>query len=129
MRPSYLLSSGPSLSILPDRTERTYVKGLQELVDIYIRPASATVNVLSGVGQSKDTVVPSQERKIVFGGIEALFVFHQQSFLPALERASAPILTPNPNDDGQLSLSVARDVANTFVSHAAFMKMYSTYIK
>ena len=71
-----MLSSGPSLSILPDRTERTYVKGLQELVDIYIRPASATVNVLSGVGQSKDTVVPSQERKIVFGGIEALFVFH-----------------------------------------------------
>ena len=42
------------------------------------------------------------------------------------------LLVPAPGaapDDGQLSLDVARDVANTFVSHAAFMKMYSTYIK
>ena len=52
-----------------DRTERTYVKGLQELVDIYIKPASATVTVLSGVSQIKDSVVPSQERKIVFSGL------------------------------------------------------------
>ena len=73
------------------RTERTYVKGLQELVDIYIKPASATVNVLSGVGQSKDTVVPVQERKIVFGGLEALFYFHRESFLPALERAASAL--------------------------------------
>ena len=115
-----------------DRTERTYVKGLQELVDIYIKPASATVTVLSGVSQIKDTVVPAQERKIVFSGLEALFYFHKQSFLPALERASSVLLVPAPGaapDDGQLSLDVARDVANTFVSHAAFMKMYSTYIK
>ncbi|RDX55929.1 hypothetical protein OH76DRAFT_1337621 [Lentinus brumalis] len=110
-------------------TERTYVKGLQELVDIYIRPASAATNGIGGVGQGKDTVVPAHERKIVFGGIEALWVFHQQSFLPALERASAPILGKSQGEvDAQLSLDVARDVANTFVSHAAFMKMYSTYI-
>ena len=115
-----------------DRTERTYVKGLQELVDIYIKPASATVTVLSGVSQIKDTVVPAQERKIVFGGREALFFFHRQSFLPALERASSPLFDPAsgaPADDSQLSLDVARDVANTCVSPAAFMKMYSTYIK
>ncbi|OBZ78529.1 FYVE, RhoGEF and PH domain-containing protein 2 [Grifola frondosa] len=97
-------------------TERTYVK----------------VNVLSGVGQSKDTVVPAQERKIVFSGLEALFSFHKESFLPALERASAPLLSPKEGSkgdvDGHLSSDVARDVANTFVSHAAFMKMYSTYI-
>ncbi|KAI0662761.1 hypothetical protein C8Q70DRAFT_908828 [Cubamyces menziesii] len=110
-------------------TERTYVKGLQELVDIYIKPASVPVN---GIGQNKDTVVPAHERKIVFSGLEALFYFHRESFLPALERATAPLLVPTqggPTDvDGQLSLYVARDVANTFVSHAAFMKMYSTYI-
>ncbi|CDO75268.1 hypothetical protein BN946_scf184967.g21 [Trametes cinnabarina] len=110
-------------------TERTYVKGLQELVDIYIKPASAPVN---GIGQNKDTVVPAHERKIVFSGLEALFYFHRESFLPALERATAPLLVPGQKDqvdtDGQVSLSVARDVANTFVSHAAFMKMYSTYI-
>ncbi|KAH9849822.1 hypothetical protein C2E23DRAFT_838532 [Lenzites betulinus] len=113
-------------------TERTYVKGLQELVDIYIRPASAPVNGLGGVGQRQDTIVPAQERKIVFSGLEALFYFHRESFLPALERASAPLLepaqAPQGDNDGQLSLYVARDVANTFVSHAAFMKMYSTYI-
>lgn len=106
------------------------MKGLQELVDIYIRPAAAPIPGLSGV-QNKDTIVPTQERKVVFSGLESLFSFHKSSFLPALERASAPLLAPTqPGDlDGQLSLYVARDVANMFVSHAAFMKMYSTYIK
>lgn len=102
-------------------------------MDIYIKPASAPVNGLGGVGQVKDTVVPVQERKMVFSGLEALFIFHRESFLPALERASAPLLVPGQapkgSDDGHLSLYVARDVANTFVSHAAFMRMYSTYIK
>ena len=115
--------------MVSSRTERTYVKGLQELVDIYIKPAAATVNTLGGVGQSKDTVVPAQERKIVFSGLEALFYFHRESFLPALERASASLLSSQGEVDAQASLDVARDVANTFVSHAAFMKMYSTYIK
>ncbi|KAH8102604.1 hypothetical protein BXZ70DRAFT_890519 [Cristinia sonorae] len=114
-------------------TERTYVKGLQELVDIYINPASASVNVLSGVGQTKETLVPAAERKIVFNGLESLYSFHHSNFLPALEAAAAPLLRP-PNDiaqadqDGQMSLTVSRTVAQTFVSHAAFMRMYSTYI-
>lgn len=111
-------------------TERTYVKGLQELVDIYIKPAAAPVTSLSGVGQS---TVPAAERKIVFGGLEALFSFHKESFLPALEKATAPIMKTSAelaevDADGSLSLQVARSVANIFVSHAAFMKMYSTYI-
>ncbi|KAI0348600.1 hypothetical protein BDW22DRAFT_1320258 [Trametopsis cervina] len=111
-------------------TERTYVKGMQELVDIYIRPAAAPVNVLSGVGQA---AVPAAERKVVFSGLEALFQMHKESFLPSLERVAAQLMGP-PADldlidaDGQTSLSVARQVAHTFVSHAAFMKMYSTYI-
>lgn len=107
------------------------MKGLQELVDIYIKPAAAPVSALGSVGQS---TVPSAERKIVFGGLEALFSFHKQSFLPALERATAPIMRSahdlaDLDSDGRLSLEVARAVANIFVSHAAFMKMYSTYIK
>ncbi|KAF8912848.1 hypothetical protein CPB84DRAFT_1841295 [Gymnopilus junonius] len=112
-------------------TERTYVKGLHELVDIYIKPASTPVNLLSGVGSSKDTVVPAAERKIVFGGIDALFSFHNDSFLPALEGAAAPLMKPGAQDadiDGQLSLSVAKAVGNIFVKHAAFMRMYSSYI-
>lgn len=114
-------------------TERTYVKGLQELVDIYIGPAATPVNVLSGVSQKQETVVPAQERKIVFGGLEALYAFHKDSFLPALERVAAPLLIPSEDlvlqdADGYLSLDVATKVAQVFVSHAAFMKMYSTYI-
>ena len=116
------------------RTERTYVKGLQELVDIYIKPASTPVNLLSGVGSSKDTVVPASERKVVFGGIDALFSFHNDSFLPALEGAAAPLMKTqaamqDTDSDGQLSFDVAKAVGNIFVKHAAFMRMYSSYIK
>ncbi|KAJ6519549.1 hypothetical protein C8R45DRAFT_951875 [Mycena sanguinolenta] len=112
-------------------TERTYVKGLQELVDIYIKPGGAPVNVLGG--SSKDSVVPASERKIVFGGIDALFSFHKDSFLPALEHAAAPIMKSSSelaeaDADGQLSLSVAKAIGSVFLKHSAFMKMYSSYI-
>jgi hypothetical protein len=110
------------------------VKGLQELVDIYIKPGSAPANLIGGVGSSKDTVVPSSERKIVFSSVEALFSFHHESFLPALEVAAAPLMTPSTvlqdiDAEGQLSLSVAKAVGNVFLKHAAFLKMYSSYIK
>ncbi|KAJ7275319.1 hypothetical protein B0H12DRAFT_1005803 [Mycena haematopus] len=112
-------------------TERTYVKGLQELVDIYIKPGAAPVNVLGG--SSKDSVVPASERKIVFGGIDALFSFHKESFLPALESAAAPIMKSSAelaeaDADGQLSLSVAKAIGSMFLKHTAFMRMYSSYI-
>ena len=114
------------------RTERTYVKNLQELVDIYIKPGSAPVNVLGG--SSKETVVPTSERKVIFGGIESLFSFHKESFLPALEIAAAPLMKSNAelteaDADGQLSLNVAKAMGNMFLKHAAFMRMYSSYIK
>jgi len=116
------------------RTEKTYVKGLQELVDIYIKPSSANVNLISGVGSSKETVIPAAERKIVFGGVEALFSFHKESFLPSLEEAAAPLLRRlSPGEeldpDGKLSVEVAKAVAGCFLKYAAFMRMYSTYIK
>ncbi|KAK7064461.1 DH domain-containing protein [Favolaschia claudopus] len=112
-------------------TERTYVKGLQELVDIYIKPGAAPVNVLGG--SSKETVVPASERKIVFSGVESLFSFHKESFLPALEIAAAPLMRSSAelaeaDADGQLSLTVAKAIGNMFLKHAAFMKMYSSYI-
>ncbi|KZV75588.1 hypothetical protein PENSPDRAFT_624362 [Peniophora sp. CONT] len=111
-------------------TERTYVKGLQELNDIYIRPAEAPVNVLGA--STKDTVVPNAERKVVFSGVEALFSFHSNNFLPALEHAAAAILrlrsAASEDPDGRLSLTAAVAVAGAFVDHAAFMRMYSTYI-
>ena len=102
------------------------MKQLQELVDIYIKPAS--------LPSAKDAVVPSQERKIVFGGLEALFYFHKESLLPALEEVTAPLLTSpdqlaSADEDGSLSSVVAMAVGRTFRQQAAFMKMYSTYIK
>lgn len=114
-------------------TEKTYVKGLQELVDIYIKPSAAPVNLISGVGSGKETTIPSAERKIVFSGIEALFSFHKESFLPSLEKAAAPLLQKPPGSeeldpDGQLSVEVATAVAGCFLRYAAFMRMYSTYI-
>jgi hypothetical protein len=103
-------------------------------VDIYIKPASTPVNLISGVGSTKETVVPASERKTVFGGVDALFSFHSESFLPALEVAAAPLMKSSnvsgENDaDGQLSLNVAKAVGNVFLKHAAFLKMYSSYIK
>lgn len=103
-------------------------------MDLYIKPSSVAVNLLTGVGSSRDTVVPSSERKIVFSGVEALFSFHHGSFLPALEIAAAPMMQPSAvlqeaDADGQLSSSVAKAVGNVFLKHAAFLKMYSSYIK
>lgn len=111
------------------------MNGLLELVDIYIKPAATPANLIGGVGSSsKETVVPPAERRVVFGGIDALFSFHQQNFLPALEVAAAPLMAPpaavhDADHDGQLSLEVAKAVGAIFVKHAAFMKMYSSYIK
>lgn len=108
------------------------MKGLQELVDIYIKPACGPVNALTG--GSRETVVPAVERKIVFSGLEALFSFHKESFLPALEKAAGSIMQPSEvvadaDKDGAMSMNTARTVGNCFISHAAFMRMYSTYIK
>ena len=85
-------------------------------------------------GGSKETVVPAIERKIVFSGLEALFSFHKESFLPAIEKAAgsimqSPEVLAEADKDGTMSMNLARTVGNCFVSHAAFMRMYSTYIK
>ena len=121
--------------LLLSRTERTYVKKLQELVDIYVRPAAMTVNTIGNVtSSSKETVVPASERKIVFGGLDSLFSFHKEIFLPALEAAARPLLSQNgaaadAESDGKLSLEVAMAIGRTFIAQAPFMKMYSSYIK
>ena len=99
-----------------------------------MKPSAASVNLISGVGSGRETVIPASERKVVFSGIEALFSFHKESFLPALEAAAAPLMRhPAEGEeldaDGQLSTNVTKGVAGIFLKHAAFMKMYSSYIK
>ena len=103
------------------------MKGMRELVDIYVKPASAPVTVIGGVS-TKETVVPASERKIVFNGLDSLLSFHKESFLPSLETAY-PSLECSTDEDGEASTNAALAVARVFVSHAAFMRMYSTYIK
>lgn len=111
------------------------MKHLQELVDIYVRPAELSVNSLVSVAaSSKETVVPAAERQIVFGGLDALFTFHKESFLPALEAAAAPLLPSQSaarvaGSNEALSTNVAMAVGRIFVAGAAFMTMYSSYVK
>ncbi|KAG8824856.1 hypothetical protein FRC19_000967 [Serendipita sp. 401] len=107
-------------------TERTYVKLLTELVEIYVKPASVPATGIANVS-SKETVVPATERKVVFNGLESLLSFHKDSFLPSLEQASQT-LDASDDGDGRASAQAANKVAQVFVSHAAFMRMYSTYI-
>ena len=70
----------------------------------------------------------------MFGEVESLHRFHKNNFLPALEKAARPLLSPegqaaDTESDGKLSSDVAMAVGRTFSGHVAFMKMYSTYVK
>jgi len=105
-------------------TERTYVRGLGELVTIYVKPAGAVVSQ-SKVGE---TVVPANERKVVFGGIESILSIHRDNLLPALEKAVRPLLEGKDDDDGELSTRSAHAVGEVFRTYIAYMKQYSTYI-
>ncbi|CDZ96787.1 Invasion-inducing protein TIAM1/CDC24 and related RhoGEF GTPases [Phaffia rhodozyma] len=104
-------------------TELTYVRGLRDLVEIYVKPSEAPA-----VGNSKDTVIPLQERKIAFGGLSGLLQFHEQTFLPKLEAAATPVLKGGDDLDGSASVKAALGVADVFRTYNPFMRMYSTYI-
>ncbi|TIB75863.1 hypothetical protein E3Q23_02149 [Wallemia mellicola] len=84
-------------------TERTYVKGLQELVDIYVIPSESEISLA--------------ERKRVYMGVEGLLAFHKDSMLPSLEQALY-----SPADE------IVVNVAKIFIRHAAFLKIYNIYI-
>lgn len=63
-------------------------------------------------------------------------MFHKDVFLPALESAAAPLMDSETavelqetDADVQLYIKVAKNVGIVFLKHAAFMKMYSAYIK
>ncbi|WVW84780.1 hypothetical protein I302_106815 [Kwoniella bestiolae CBS 10118] len=105
-------------------TERTYVRGLGELVSIYVRPSCQPINP----NKSNETVVPASERKIVFGGVESILSIHRDNFLPALEKAVKPLLEGQDDEEGSMSASTAHHVGEVFRTYIAYMKQYSTYI-
>ncbi|GAC99500.1 hypothetical protein PHSY_007102 [Pseudozyma hubeiensis SY62] len=108
-------------------TERTYVKGLSELVDIYVKPAMAPADGSSGVA-----VIPATEHRAVFGNVEALLQFHRTVFLPSLVAMAKPVLDHDQDAPGDMApeatAAVAEKVASVFSTHAAFFKMYTSYI-
>ncbi|CAK9784982.1 hypothetical protein CC85DRAFT_261873 [Cutaneotrichosporon oleaginosum] len=104
-------------------TEKTYVRGLDELVQIYVRPASLAAGSSKG-----ETVIPMAERKVVFGGVESILIFHRDNFLPALERALDPLLQKGDDASGAVSALAAHKVGEEFRNYIAYMKQYSTYI-
>lgn len=106
-------------------TERTYVRGLGELVTIYVRPAGQPVT--SGK-QPLESVVPSAERKIVFGGIESILTIHRDNLLPALERAIRDLIEKGDDEEGLKSTATSHAVGEVFRTYIAYMKQYSTYI-
>lgn len=102
-----------------------------------MKPAAVPINTFAA---TKETVIPQHERKMVFSGLDSLHSFHTQSFLPALERAVKSIAPEHKKDKfgkpevdpeipTEISMDAAVAIAHVFVSYAAFMKMYSTYIK
>ena len=107
-------------------TERTYVRGLGELVTIYVKPSGQPV-AASGK-QTLDTVVPPAERKIVFGGIESILSIHRDNLLPALERAIRDLIEDGDDEEGSKSKATTRAVGEVFRTYIAYMKQYSTYI-
>lgn len=107
-------------------TEKTYVRGLGELVSIYVKPASQLVN--PGQKGSSETVVPAPERKVVFGGVESILTIHRDNLLPALERAVRPLIEGADDDEGELSTATAHAVGEVFRTYIAYMKQYSSYI-
>jgi hypothetical protein len=103
-------------------TERSYVQGLRDLVDIYVKPAASPVK------GSAETVIPQTERKIVFGGIEGILQFHEVSFLPTLESAAKELLRNGDDSTGERSKRIARQIGEAFNTYHPFLRQYSTYI-
>ncbi|KAK4687055.1 hypothetical protein P7C73_g3063, partial [Tremellales sp. Uapishka_1] len=106
-------------------SERSYVRGLGELVSIYVRPSSQLVNPGK---PGTETIIPVAERKIVFGGAESILSIHRDNLLPAIEKAVKPLLEGTDDEDGNLSAQSAHAVGQVFRTYIAYMKQYSTYI-
>lgn len=108
-------------------TEQSYLRGLQELCDIYVKPARVPDP------SNGQPVLTPQDHRGVFNNVEGLLQFHQGAFLPSLRHAADAIFTSegsemDPEQDAQLTASAAEAVAGVFCKHSAFFRMYSTYV-
>lgn len=107
-------------------TERTYVAGLSELMDIYVQGARQPLDA----GTDERVLSVPMERRI-FGHVEGIVHFHRDAFLPSLEQATNRLRTmtdPNSESYATTTAHIAADVANVFSEHAAYFKMYMNYV-
>lgn len=113
-------------------SEESYIRGLQELVEIYVRPARKAVD-----GANGQAVLSPAEHRTIFGNVEGLLQFHEGAFLPSLKLAAKEIILQSSGgevpdggsaEDAAMTARVAEAVAGVFTKHAAFFRMYSTYI-
>lgn len=109
-------------------TERTYVRALRELVEIYVWPAGEPVKPGASGTSTTQTMVPTAERKAVFGNIENLLHFHADVFLPDLEAVSMAYseqrssVISSSSAESALLRQKTEAVAGVFIQHAAFLK-------
>ena len=107
-------------------TERTYVAGLSELMDIYVQGARQPLD--SG---TDERVMSVPMERLVFGHVEGIVHFHRDAFLPSLEQATYRLkMLTDPNSEAYpaITAQIAADVANVFSEHAAYFKMYMNYV-
>lgn len=98
------------------KSEESYVKGMQEFMDVYVTAAQQSDPSTSA------PVIPLAEQQIVFGNFPTLVKFHTHAFLPALQEATRSLEADLP------SVAAAEQVAEVFLSHSAFFRMYTNYI-
>ncbi|KAJ3124527.1 hypothetical protein HK098_001075 [Nowakowskiella sp. JEL0407] len=79
-------------------TEQTYVRNLQNLVDMYVTPIQTGI---SEVG------IPSQDASLLFSNVQSILKFHQEHLLPKLEAGFA--------------------IGAVFREFSIYLKMYSMY--
>lgn len=96
---------------------------LDELVHIYVKPSAARVRTFLGVA-GREKIIPSDERRFVFNGVEALLSFHR-SLLRSIEKP-CNLMRTSPAVD---SSTIAAALAEVFVRHGEYMKMYHSYIQ
>ncbi|KAH8921149.1 hypothetical protein BT69DRAFT_356469 [Atractiella rhizophila] len=110
-------------------SERTYLRQLKEMVDIYVKEAEKEVAV-SSTGK-KEPVVPIAERRTIFGNIDNIIHFHESVFLPNLESAVEILFIKRKAGDTVDTAFIrfmADQVARVFTQHSAFFKLYAPYI-
>ncbi|SCV70764.1 BQ2448_3526 [Microbotryum intermedium] len=105
-------------------TEKTYLRGLEELVAIYVGPSASVID-------GKE-LLPAAERRAVFSNVEGIRDFHARIFFPDLLEVVQSATKAGPSiqlvDPSHRWLMAAIGIGHVFARHAAVLKIYSAYV-